>query len=238
MCHLLSWHLVVPMLVGHCFRPFTAIGVAHPRCPEPRRRSRPERASMISCGSLRNKRALQLVKAHTSSGLGAAKARVVFGGKAEGGITMSYDPHGRPPPPTDWEQAPVHGHAPDVAAGYGQPPGYQQLPPMPVKQTAPGHGMHIAALVLGICGLVAGLIPILFVVSLPCGVLAFLFGIMAYRRGRPWVKQGRSGIILGSLATVLGVIGIVIVAGAFDKLDEDLDCLDQADTAAEIDACN
>ncbi|HEV7757740.1 MAG TPA: hypothetical protein VGO78_02085, partial [Acidimicrobiales bacterium] len=75
-------------------------------------------------------------------------------------------------------------------------------------------------------------------ISLTCGILALLFGIMAYRRGRPWVRQGRSGIVLGSVAAGLGILGIVIVAGAFNQLDDDLDCIDNATTAAEVDACN
>jgi hypothetical protein len=57
----------------------------------------------------------------------------------------------------------------------------------------------------------------------------------AKRVGR---KQERAGIILGAIAIVLGVIGVVIVSDAFEDLDNDLTCLDEADTPAEIDACN
>jgi hypothetical protein len=49
---------------------------------------------------------------------------------------------------------------------------------------------------------------------------------------------GRAGIIVSAIAMVLGVIGVVIVSDAFDDLDDDLTCLDEADTRAEIDACN
>jgi glutathione S-transferase len=41
-----------------------------------------------------------------------------------------------------------------------------------------------------------------------------------------------------AIAIVLGVIGVVIVSDAFEDLDDDLTCLDEADTSAEIDACN
>ena len=41
-----------------------------------------------------------------------------------------------------------------------------------------------------------------------------------------------------AIAIVLGVMGVVIVSDAFEDLDDDLTCLDEADTSAEIDACN
>jgi hypothetical protein len=43
---------------------------------------------------------------------------------------------------------------------------------------------------------------------------------------------------VSAIAVVLGVMGVVIVSDAFDELDDDLTCLDAADTPAEIDACN
>ena len=71
------------------------------------------------------------------------------------------------------------------------------------------------------------------------GLVALMVGIMAYRRAKAvGRKQGRAGIIVGASAIVLGVIGVVIVPDAFEDLDDDLTCLDEADTPAEIDACN
>ena len=99
--------------------------------------------------------------------------------------------------------------------------------------------MHVAALVCGIIGVVVGLIPLFFFISLPLGIIAVVLGVMAYRRAkRVGVKQGRAGVILGSIAIVLGIVGILIVSDAFEDLDDDLSCLDEADTPAEIDACN
>jgi len=54
---------------------------------------------------------------------------------------------------------------------------------------------------------------------------------------RVGVKQGRAGIVLGAVAIALGILGIVIVNDAFEDLDEGISCLDEADTAAEIEAC-
>jgi len=92
-----------------------------------------------------------------------------------------------------------------------------------------------------------GLIPLLFVFSLSAGLVAFILGLIAWYRRRHWeykdyrkLKSGMAtaGTILGALAMVLGIIGIVIVTTAFDDLDKDLQCIDDAHTAEEIDACN
>ena len=106
------------------------------------------------------------------------------------------------------------------------------------RRVAPRHGLHVAAIVLGIFGAVFGLIPLLGIVAFPAGVSALVLGFMAWRAGRAvGVKQGRAGMILGVIAIVMGIIGVAIVGNAVDDLDENLTCLDRADTAAEIEAC-
>jgi hypothetical protein len=90
-----------------------------------------------------------------------------------------------------------------------------------------GNGMAVAALVLGIVGVLSGLIPLLFFFAIVLGVLAFVFGLV----GRSAAKRepGRSGrgpaiagAILGVVACALGVVGIVIVAGVFSSVDRAL----------------
>jgi hypothetical protein len=99
-------------------------------------------------------------------------------------------------------------------------------PPPPVQQwrpVTPGRGLHIAALVVGIVGAVAGLIPLLFLVAWGGGVVAVVLGAIAYRQGRTvGVRQGRAGIILGAVALALGTLGLAIVNSAFDDLDREL----------------
>ena len=90
-----------------------------------------------------------------------------------------------------------------------------------------GNGLAVAALVLGIIGVLSGLIPLLFFFAWVLGVLAFVFGWL----GRGAVKrdpsrsgrgQATAGVILGALACVLGVVGIVIVVGVFSSVDRAL----------------
>jgi len=133
---------------------------------------------------------------------------------------------------------------------YQEPPGAHQRaypPPPPVagyqQQFYPtpqvGAGLQVTAIVAGIFGVIFGLIPITFFLAWAFGLVALVVGIMAYRRAKAvGLKQGRAGIVMGAIALALGVVGVVIVSDAFEDLDEDLSCIDEADTPAEIDACN
>jgi hypothetical protein len=63
-------------------------------------------------------------------------------------------------------------------------------------------------------------VPILFFVSLPCGVLAIIFGFVGRggpKRGAAGGGMSIAGLICGVLAVVLA---IVIVNDAFEDLDE------------------
>jgi hypothetical protein len=107
-----------------------------------------------------------------------------------------------------------------------------------VLQT-PGRGMAIASLVLGIIGTVVGIIPILFLFAWILGIVGLVLGVIAYRSGKKvGVKQGRAGAILCTIAIVMGIVGISIVNSAVDKLDHNLNCIGDAQTSAEIRACN
>jgi hypothetical protein len=67
----------------------------------------------------------------------------------------------------------------------------------------PGNGMAIAALVLGIVSL--ALFCVLYV-SLPCGILAIVFGIV----GRSRARAGASGGGMATAGLVCGVIGVAL----------------------------
>jgi uncharacterized membrane protein len=86
-----------------------------------------------------------------------------------------------------------------------------------------GNGQAVTPLVLGITGVVFGLIPILAVPALICGLLGGIFGFL----GRSAVKQnpGRrgkgmatTGIVLGFVAVGLAIVGFVIVSNAFNNV--------------------
>ena len=109
-----------------------------------------------------------------------------------------------------------------VSAVPGAPPSAPAA--APVRR---GNGLAVAALVLGIIGVLSGLIPLLFFFAWVLGVLAFVFGWL----GRTAVKrdpsrsgrgQAIAGVILGAIAVVLGVVGIVIVAGVFSSVNRAL----------------
>jgi len=87
--------------------------------------------------------------------------------------------------------------------------------------------MAVAALVLGLIGLLAGLIPLFFFIAFPCGILAVIFGFVGRRRAiqRPSSGKGLStaGLVMGALAIILGIIGVVIVNRAVNDISETLE---------------
>ncbi len=126
---------------------------------------------------------------------------------------------------------------PAGAAGWWQasdglwyPPEGQTLPPSAPQGAGPqrmSNGMATAALVLGIIGVVCGIIPLLFFVSLPLGVLGLVLGILGRRKATKSNISGKgtalAGAILGAIALVLGIIGVVVVVNAVDEVDNIFD---------------
>lgn len=95
--------------------------------------------------------------------------------------------------------------------------------PPPTEE--PATGLSIASLVCGIVGIVAGLIPLLFIGTLSLALVAIVLGFIA------WARRGRvrasvvipvCGIVLGTLAMMLGFWGLVIVMDGLEELDRDL----------------
>ena len=114
------------------------------------------------------------------------------------------------------------------------------------------NGMAIASLVLGIVGTLGALIPIMFFVGWGLGVTGLVLGLVALSKSKRLggVRRAMSkwGIALSIAAVGLGTVGFVIVQNAVDELDKDMqsistemdsysECLNQADTMAEIEAC-
>ena len=139
-----------------------------------------------------------------------------------------------PPPPGQWGQgAPGQGGPGYAAPGYGAPPGYGG-PSGPAR-----NGMGVAALVLGILGLLTSWL----LVGGLLGALAVIFGFV----GRGRAKRGEAtnggaalaGVILGILA-VLGAIAIVAAIGAVwnkPAVKDYRNCINAAETTAERDEC-
>lgn len=108
----------------------------------------------------------------------------------------------------------------------GAAPGMPYAVP-PVPQQRPKNGLAIAALVLGIVGLVFCLIPILGFIAIPLGALALIFGIIGIVRKRKGTATAGgmaiAGTIAGLVALVVGIIGVAIVSDAVNDVDEALD---------------
>ena len=153
---------------------------------------------------------------------------------------------GQPPgaPPGQWgDQAPPppYGGQPGYAAppGYGQPgqPGYGAQPgqwggppPYSPAAPAPGNGLGIASLILGILGI---LTAVLFVGGV-LGLLAVILGIVGLRRVGANKVLPVLGIVCGAIAMVATAAVIAYVGNEVGDL---ITCMANADTPAEERAC-
>jgi len=122
----------------------------------------------------------------------------------------------------------------------------------PPTTVEPRNGFAITALVLGIVGILFGLIPLTGFIAFILGATGLVFALS--NRGR--IKRGRSdakkmtifGGVLSAIALALGIWGMIILFTAVDQFGEDMEdigndldsysqCIDDADTAAQMDAC-
>ncbi|NIL74918.1 DUF4190 domain-containing protein [Rhodococcus sp. B10] len=134
------------------------------------------------------------------------------------------------------------GYGPTQPA-YGQPQhggqyGYVQHQPVNPEK----NGFGLASLILAIVGLVFGIIPLTGFICLILGIIGLALGFAGLSRVRKNratnKKTAISGIVVSVLAIALGIWGITIVFGAVDDLDSGLDCISNADTAAQMEACS
>ena len=102
-----------------------------------------------------------------------------------------------------------------------QQPVYQQPVYRPVRNPNDGRGLSIAALVLGICGVVLAWISVLNVIVLAAGILGIVFGykgrqksIMAYGKASGLATAGFVLGIIGTSICGLGVLSCTVCAAA------------------------
>lgn len=82
-----------------------------------------------------------------------------------------------------------------------------------MEQQNGGKGLSIASMVLGIVSVV---LCCLWYVSLPCAILAIIFGVIGKKRdGR---GMAIAGLVLGIIAVALYVLAVVGVVGIFNGL--------------------
>ncbi len=102
------------------------------------------------------------------------------------------------------------------------PPGWVYQPAAP----APRNGLGIAALVLGICGVLVGFVPILFAGAIICGVVGVILGLIGWSRTRKGTANNPKMTIIGTaacaVAIALGIWGIVTVVGATNQFVSDV----------------
>jgi hypothetical protein len=123
-------------------------------------------------------------------------------------------------------QPPPQAYAP-ATYGYGYPP---------AAAPQPKNGLGIAALVLGLVGLLFGLIPLTGFVAIILGTIGLVLGLVGLGRIRKHIATNRVltwfGVATSLGAIVLGVIGLVILASAVD------DAVDEIDSALADEAAN
>jgi hypothetical protein len=127
-------------------------------------------------------------------------------------------------------------HPIDGNGGLGGPPGQAPYPPAawppyeaapwqyapPASPSASPTGFAVAALVLGIVGVLLSWLPFL---GLVMGVLAVVFGIVAVRRSRrsptkPDYGKAVTGIVTGCLAVVAGIAFFALAVATWDDSSE------------------
>lgn len=108
------------------------------------------------------------------------------------------------------------------------PPGQYGGPPQGYPPPQGQSGMAVAALVLGILGVVLGWIPF---VGLICGVLAAIFGALAWKKANQ--TNGRTGMAIAG--TILGIIGILFGLAWLVFFNEVGDAIEEGDFDEELD---
>ncbi len=120
-----------------------------------------------------------------------------------------------------------HGPAEQVPA--------QPYPAQPAAQ-APRNGLGIAALCLGIVGMLFGLVPFTGFIAFALGAIGIVLGLVGFARSRRRIatntKTALAGAVLSAIAIALGIWGMVIVFTGLSQLSEDLSQIPSPATAA------
>lgn len=133
--------------------------------------------------------------------------------------------HAGPPGPLPQQWAPAGTGAPQPSGGWGPPPA-----------PAPRNGLGIAALCLGVVGILFGLVPFTGFIAFGLGAIGLILGLVGLGRARKRVatnlKTAISGTVLSALAVALGIWGMVILFTGLNQLAEDLNAIPSASAPA------
>jgi hypothetical protein len=145
-------------------------------------------------------------------------------------------------------QTPQYPDYPTNPPGYYAPPQYYgpqggyapQQAPAPVNPEKNGFG--ITGAIMGPVGLLFCLMPITGFIGLTIGFIGFVLsaaGLNRVSKNKATNKKTAVfGLVTCLLAIAFGIYGVVLFFQAMNDLGTGLDCLSNADTTAEIDACN
>jgi hypothetical protein len=105
--------------------------------------------------------------------------------------------------------------------------------------SSPKNGIGIAAMVVGIVALVLCWIPFLGLVLAIVAVVLGIVGIRKASRGEATNKgMAIAGVATGGLALLVGAFFTIATIAIFDDIGSLVECVEQAETAEEEQACN
>ncbi|MFD7320942.1 DUF4190 domain-containing protein [Streptomyces sp. NPDC059875] len=108
---------------------------------------------------------------------------------------------------------------------WGPPPaGTPGMPPLlPFQQ--PRNGLGVAALVVGIVGVLFAVVPLFFWLGTILGVLGLVFGIIGHSRVRKGEATNKgmalSGLVLGAIAVVVSIVALIVFVVAVKDFKND-----------------
>ena len=155
------------------------------------------------------------------------------------GRTPGTPPVGPPtgagyPPPASYPQA---AYPPPPPGGYPPPGDYPQPGYPGYGPPRPSSGLAVAALVVGIIGVLTSFV----VLGGVLGIVALVLGIIGLGKARRGLASGRgmaiTGIVLGVLAILIAAAALAFFISNADEIDNLGDCLEDADNEAEADLC-
>lgn len=148
-------------------------------------------------------------------------------------------PQAYPTPHPQQGHAPQPGRIPPQWAPAASPhPGHPRPAPAgwaPV-QAAPRNGLGIAAICLGIVGVLFGMVPLTGFIAFGLGAVGLVLGLVGLSRARKRVatnlKTAVAGAVLSIVAVALGIWGMVILFTGLSDLAEDLGNIPSASAPA------
>lgn len=110
---------------------------------------------------------------------------------------------------------------------------YQQYQNTWQPTTPMRNGLGIAALILGIVGILFSFVPLTGFIAIILGVIGLILGLVAINRVRHKQANNKVMSIIGSvlsvIAIIVGIIGIVIVNNAVNDLGDSIDNINAAE---------